>query len=170
MDREGLSVSATGGIVIREGAKLCAGSGGAACGAAAVVVVGGVSIYVGGEIYDACKLPILDGLDRIFAEGAPDLPDDLVGEQDDKSGKTSGKRHVSGPLSPEHGGTGDAESDFGELGGTEGVIDIPRAGPGAKIAPNGIIYRPGNDKKGPRIDIPANGTKPPETLHYPTTG
>lgn len=42
-----------------------------------------------------------------------------------------------------------------------------------KIHPNMLmknsICSTGSDTSGPRIDIPANGSKPRETLHYPMT-
>lgn len=165
IDPYGESVSAVGGVIIGEGAKACVGSGGTACGAAAVVIVGGVSIYAGGAVYDTCSVPIGRGLDWVFAEEPPELPEDIVGEQDDKSGLSgSGGRHNSGPLDKENGGTGDPVKDFEKLGGP---TSTPTNDYGGKIAPNGIRYRPATPTKGPAIDIPANGTKPPETLHYP---
>lgn len=100
---------------------------------------------------------------KVDSSDAPDLPEGLVGEQDDKAGP-QGNRHNSGPLSEGAGGSGDADSDFETLnsGGTVEVTDD-----GTKVAENGVRLRPGTDKKGPRIDIPAKGEKPHETLHYP---
>lgn len=37
---------------------------------------------------------------------------------------------------------------------------------GSRVGENGIILRPGKEGTGPRIDIPANGEKPRETLDY----
>jgi RHS repeat-associated protein len=102
-------------------------------------------------------------------QGAPpDVPSGLVGEQDGKGG-ASGSRHNSGPLSPKNGGTGDAGKDFEKLtGGKSGPApedkDYP---PGTQIGTNGITLRPGTNTNGPRIDVPAKGDKPAETLHYP---
>lgn len=41
---------------------------------------------------------------------------------------------------------------------------------GTQVAPNGVRHRPGDDVQGPRIDIPANGSRPPETIHFPLGG
>lgn len=100
------------------------------------------------------------------APAAPDLPGGFVGVEDSKSGYT-GKRKNSGPLDPEHGGTGNAADDFEVLtGGTR--APVPDSYPeGTVMGGNGVTLRPETDKNGPRIDIPANGDKPPEALHYP---
>jgi len=106
--------------------------------------------------------------DQPQAEQSPGLPGGLVGEQDDRAGR-SGNRHVSGPLAGEHGGAGDADTDFETLtGGRSGPAPGDRGYPeGTRVGENGIAIRPGTDEKGPRIDIPANEDKPHETLHYP---
>jgi hypothetical protein len=39
--------------------------------------------------------------------------------------------------------------------------------PGTQVGDNGIRLRPARGNSGPRIDIPVNGGKPHETLHYP---
>lgn len=96
-------------------------------------------------------------------EGSPPLPGGLVGVQDGISG-VRGKRTNSGPLAPEHGGTDDAGKDFGKLTGGKSTTD----GSGGLVGENGIRYRPAVGGNGPRIDIPANGDKPHETLHYPS--
>jgi len=100
-------------------------------------------------------------------ESAP-LPEGLVGTQDVKSG-LFGKTHDSGPLAPENDGTGNDEKDFERLtGGKSGPAPEGKGyPPGTRVGDNGISHRPATDKKGPRIDIPANGNKPAETLHYP---
>ena len=96
----------------------------------------------------------------------PPVPGGLVGDQSDPRAGQPGKRHTSGPLTPGNGGTGNAQDDFDHLtGGTgkpfpEGV----KRPPGSLVGDNGIWIRPGKD--GPRIEVPANGSKPPETLHY----
>lgn len=89
--------------------------------------------------------------------------DGLVGEQDSKAGPRGG-RHVSGPLTPENGGTRNPEQDWEVITGGDYVRD-PNSG--HLIGPNGEHYRPGKTGEGPRIDIPASGEKPHETLHYP---
>ena len=38
---------------------------------------------------------------------------------------------------------------------------------GQLVCPNGVRIRPGRRGRGPRIDIPANGGKPHETIHFP---
>jgi RHS repeat-associated protein len=102
----------------------------------------------------------------VTAAPAVPLPSGLVGTQDDKSGQ-SGGRIVNGPLDPAHGGVGDAGKDFDTLtGGKSGPAPTGSTLPaGSQVGDNGIVLRPGQD--GPRIDIPANGDKPRETLHYP---
>ena len=97
---------------------------------------------------------------------APELPTDLVGDQsDDRAGQSRGKRHNSGPLTPENGGSGNAEDDFEKLtGGTGKPVEGRKEG--TRKGDNGVTIRPGKEGEGLRIDIPANGDKPPETLHY----
>ncbi len=105
-------------------------------------------------------------IQAVTNDEATPLPDGLVG--DSPSGP-KGKRRNSGPLTPENGGTGNAEEDFGTLGG--GTSEPASTGDGmpdgSQVAPNGTRFRPGTETKGPRIDVPANGDKPHETLHYP---
>ncbi|CAB0150932.1 hypothetical protein PSI9734_01371 [Pseudidiomarina piscicola] len=99
----------------------------------------------------------------------PDVPDVLVGDQsDDRAGSNkSGRRHTSGPLTPENGGTGDYEADLETLtGGTSPAGDEDSAPPGSQVGENGIFGRPDNSTGGASIDIPAKGDKPHETLHY----
>lgn len=102
------------------------------------------------------------------APKSPAAPGGLVGEQDAGS-RTQGGRHNSGPLAPENGGTGNAEEDFGNLtgGASSPAPDGSRLPAGSQVGENGVIYRPGTGSSGPRIDIPASGDKPHETLHYP---
>ena len=101
-----------------------------------------------------------------LASDSTDLPTDLVGDQsDDRAGKSRGKRHNSGPLTSENGGTGNPEEDFDTLTGGTGKPAEGRK-EGTIIGENGVTIRPGKEGEGPRIDIPANGEKPPETLHY----
>jgi len=95
----------------------------------------------------------------------PPLPEGLVGTQDEKAGPAR-RRHNSGPLDPSHGGTGDATKDFDILTGGQNEPAGDRFPPGTLIGPNDITLRPGSGDAGPRIDIPGNGSKPHETLHY----
>jgi RHS repeat-associated protein len=101
-------------------------------------------------------------------EKSPEVPKELVGQKDGVGGER-GRRVNSGPLTPEHGGTGDSEKDFGKLtGGKFNPAPADKGYPeGTRVGENGISHRPATDKSGPRIDIPANGDKPHETLHYP---
>jgi hypothetical protein len=96
------------------------------------------------------------------------LPSGLVGTQDDKSGP-SGGRHLSGPLDPAHGGSGDAGKDFGTLTGGKSGPAAPgdRYPAGTQVGDNKVALRPDTSNSGPRIEIPANADKPHETLHYP---
>lgn len=105
----------------------------------------------------------------IYNESARNLglPADLIGTQD-AGARQQGNRHNSGPLDPSNGGTGNSQQDFDRL--TGGVSGPAPEGssypPGTLIGENGIVFRPGEKDTGSRIDIPANGTKPHETLHY----
>jgi filamentous hemagglutinin len=103
------------------------------------------------------------------ADNVPPLPDVLVGDQSDpRAGPNrGGTRHTSGPLKPEHGGTGDFQADLDRLtGGARPWQPGDKAPPGSLVGANGIFGRP-NSSGGQSIDIPANGTRPHETLHYP---
>jgi hypothetical protein len=98
---------------------------------------------------------------------SPPLPDKLVGVKDDKSA-TQGNRENRGPLAPENGGAGNAGKDFDHLtGGKSGPApEGSKYPPGTLVGENGVAIRP-DGKSGPRIDIPANGDEPHETVHYP---
>ena len=107
--------------------------------------------------------------DRMFSD-APSIPDVLVGDQSDSRAgpNRDGTRHTSGPLSPDHGGTGDFQADLDTLtGGSRPWQSGDRAPPGSLVGENGIFGRPNNSGGGQSIDIPANGNRPHETLHYP---
>ena len=104
-----------------------------------------------------------DNSSAVQPKQSPDLPKGLVGDQSDQRSGQRGKRHNSGSLLPENGGTGNAETDFDHLTGGTGQAD-PKTG--HIIGDNGVRYRPGKSSEGPRIVIPANGGKPHETLHY----
>jgi RHS repeat-associated protein len=107
-------------------------------------------------------------LSEVADNTAPPIPGDLVGDQSsDSAGLTkNGKRHTSGPMTPENGGTGDASKDFDKLTGGRSQPAGGTYPPGTLVGPNGVVLRPGQKGSGPRIDIPGNGSKPPETLHY----
>jgi RHS repeat-associated protein len=101
---------------------------------------------------------------------APSLPDVLVGDQSDpRAGPNrSGRKHTSGRLTPTNGGTGDFQNDLDKLtGGVRPWQEGDKAEPGSLVGPNGIFGRPKNSSGGQSIDIPANGNKPHEILHYP---
>jgi len=130
-----------------------------------------------GEKLKSSRLPgfmgVVQSLGNIMASESgrakPSLPSGLVGDQSDpRAGlNPSGKKHTSGPLKPEFGGTGDFVADLEKLtGGTRPWQSGDRAPPGSLIGENGIFGRP-NSSGGQSIDIPANGNKPHETLHYP---
>ena len=96
--------------------------------------------------------------------GTTPVPTGLVGTD---PSPTKGRTN-SGPLAPDNGGSGDAGKDFGTLtGGKGGAPQGSTYPPGTQVGDNGIALRPAAGKSGPRIDIPANGSKPHETLHYP---
>jgi RHS repeat-associated protein len=87
------------------------------------------------------------------------LPDGLIGGDPRPGG---GRTNTTAPNGA------DPESVFGGLTGGQPPTVLPD---GTKIGPNGIRLRPGRtlpngDKKGPRIDVPGNGDKPPETIHW----
>ncbi|NVD69567.1 hypothetical protein HUX88_03220 [Duganella sp. BJB1802] len=137
---------------------------------------------IGSAIYNAANDQGKNASDAVSSDAGkqadtnsvPPVPGDYVGDQGDKRAGTSesGKRHTSGPLTPENGGTGDAEKDFDKLTGGTGKpfpdSDGRSTKPGYVIGDNGIWMRPGskNPGDGPRIEIPGNGNKLPETLHY----
>jgi RHS repeat-associated protein len=112
---------------------------------------------------------VSDGLrsigDKLFNK-APPVPTEPVGTPPRTPGK--GGQIQSGPLHPDHGGTGDADADHDHLTGGTGRPNESGGRPaGTRVGENGIQIWPGKTGQGPRIDIPANGAKPGETLHYP---
>jgi RHS repeat-associated protein len=97
---------------------------------------------------------------------APPLPTGPVGTPPHTEGK--GGQIQSGPLHPNHGGSGNPHRDHDHLtGGTGKPNNTGGRPPGTRVGDNGIQIRPGKPGQGPRIDIPPNGPKPGETLHYP---
>jgi len=134
---------------------------GPACpvGAVAGAVIGTVVLIAGAVIIDHA----LNEASDTDSKSGPDVPEDLVGEDQ----RPTKGRVNSGPLAPENGGTGTAEGDFevltgGQSGPAKEDLGLPE---GSRQGDNGVIIRPG--RNGPRIDIPASGDKPHETLHFP---
>jgi RHS repeat-associated protein len=88
---------------------------------------------------------------------APALPTGLVGEKPRQTGKSGGTAI----------GTSLPADRFPE---TVKELTGESLGPpdknGRRVSPNGVAVRP-NGKDGPRIDVPGNGTKPPEIIHFP---
>ncbi|MDP4076703.1 RHS repeat-associated core domain-containing protein [Acidovorax sp. A1169] len=114
------------------------------------------------------------GWNWMLSEGGggsvPPLPNDLVGDQGDpRAGPNrGGGKHTSGPLRPDLGGNGNFLDDLDVVtGGTRPWRPGDKAPPGSLVGENGIFGRPSNSGGGQSIDIPANGNKPHETLHYP---
>ena len=119
---------------------------------------------------DTLSQPLQAGLNWILSTGAPSLPDALVGDQNDPRAvpNKGGTKWTSGPLTPANGGVGDYQTDLDKLtGGTRPQRPGDSAPPGSQVGTNGIFGRPQNSSGGKSIDIPANGGKPHETLHYP---
>ena len=97
----------------------------------------------------------------------PALPEGLVGDQSSPLAGQKGNRHSSGKLAPENGGTGNFEEDLGTLAGPVRPWQPGDSAPsGTLVGENGVFGRPGNGAKRPRIEIPKNGDKPHEGLHY----
>jgi RHS repeat-associated protein len=87
----------------------------------------------------------------------PELPSDLVGDSPRPTGKNGGE--AIGTSLPS-----DKFADVVEKL-TGGTLSPPNE-KGRSVAPNGVAVRTGG-KAGPRIDVPANGSKPPEIIHFP---
>jgi RHS repeat-associated protein len=86
----------------------------------------------------------------------PELPTDLTGENPVQG---SGNR-INTDL------PGNSRGIFDSLGGGRATT-LPN---GHQVAPNNVRFRPGNETTGPRIDIPAHGSRPHETIHFPPGG
>jgi len=138
-------------------------TGGRAAGAAACAELGPLAIVcgaAGGRIGAAIGSDIEDWLrggtivwNENTASSVPPLPDGLVGQNPDQQG-----RRVNTDL---------PATDF------PGVVQDLTGGnvspddKGHMCCSNGVRIRPGEGSGGPRIDIPANGTKSHETIHFP---
>lgn len=163
-------VDPTGAVGEQALSRGCTGGAAPACAAAlsAGVVVCMISPECRGWLGNNWQRLVTSTVSWTEESGAPTvpLPDQPVGDNP-QPGRTGG-RLVSGPLTPENGGTGDPEKDFDVLtGGTGKPNDSGGRPAGTKIGDNAVQLRPGIKGNGPRIDIPANGDKLPETLHCP---
>jgi RHS repeat-associated protein len=108
-----------------------------------------------GDTNDTCPCPALPHVSNSEADSGetPPVPSGLVGQNP----RSSSGRRTNTDL------PGGAEELFGELSGGN-YETLPD---GTRRAANGVQIRPGSDGSGPRIDIPGNGNKPPETIHFP---
>ncbi len=88
------------------------------------------------------------------SQGVPELPTDLVG---DNAADSTGKRKNT-----------DLPSDSFEETLKKLTGGVVQEDGGRQVCPNGVQIRPGKSGEGPRIDVPANGDKPPETIHFPS--
>ncbi|WP_350016393.1 RHS repeat-associated core domain-containing protein [Rhodanobacter sp. IGA1.0] len=129
----------------------------------------------GGPYYTDTSNEILSSdLSKLQKDGppqcvAPALPTTLVGDTaDPRAGSNrSGTKFTSGNLLPKFGGVGDYQSDLKTLAGdTRLQVTGDSAPPGSQVGANGVFGRSPNSSGGKSIDIPANGDKPHETLHY----
>ncbi|OQW62895.1 MAG: hypothetical protein BVN28_04890 [Nitrospira sp. ST-bin4] len=112
-------------------------------------------IAVGGIIAGGIVGQIISNV--INSQGSssvPDLPTDIVGNNRRPS---SGKTVNTDLPADRFPGTVD------DLTGGNTTVDPD----GRQVCPNGVRVRPGKSGQGPRISIPANGPKPPETIHFP---
>ncbi|MDF4004459.1 RHS repeat-associated core domain-containing protein [Luteibacter sp. PPL201] len=88
---------------------------------------------------------------------APTLPTGLIGDSPRATGKSGGTAVGTSLPSDKFADTVKAL--------TGGTLTTPDS-KGRSIAPNGVSVRTGG-KDGPRIDVPANDSKPPEIIHFP---
>jgi RHS repeat-associated protein len=108
-------------------------------------------IAIGGVIAGGIVGQIIS---NIINSNVPDLPTDIIGNNPEPS---TGKRTNT-----------DLPADrfpdiVDDLTGGSTKTD-PK---GNQVCPNGVRIRPGKPGQGPRVDIPGNGPKPPETIHFP---
>jgi RHS repeat-associated protein len=156
-------------------AILVAGAASIACDLYCADVANGIGNLVGAAAQGAKG--VYDAVRGLFNEAkpadkptpnkeSPPAPGQIVGTPPND---VRGNRTNSGPLAPEHGGTGDSGADFDHLtGGNHGPAPADSSLPeGSRVGENGVILRPPKGRSGTRIDIPAAGDKPHETLHYP---
>lgn len=151
---------ATGGVcIVATPALVIAG---AVIGATANVALGEAADLIGWNLAESATNAD-NGSDPTSAAEAniedartPDLTTDLTGKNPRES---SGKR-VNTDL------PGGSQDVFDSLSGGKSTTQDD----GTQVAPNGVRLRPGRNGNGPRIDIPGNGPRPPETIHFPPGG
>jgi RHS repeat-associated protein len=136
---------------------LAAGAGGYRAGVAIGAAITAYTLArhgttLGGLIYEVLNE---SGAEDVASsdDGVPKLPTDLVG---DNARDSSGKRKNTDLPADRF---PDVINDL--TGGRLSDSD------GTQVCPNGVRIRPGRSGEGPRVDIPANGPKPPETIHFP---
>jgi RHS repeat-associated protein len=139
----------------------CTGMSGGGCALGMPAgIVGGAALgaMVGGFGYDAiAKISsVLSSSANAEGTAAPDLPTGLTG---DNPRQGSGNR-INTDL------PGGAQDVFDRLGGGKATTHND----GTQVAPNGVRLRPEKNGQGPRVDIPANGSRPHETIHFPPGG
>ena len=150
---------AGGGSVATAASLSGAGAIGAVAGAAPVVglgVIGGVLLrpaFAGAGMVTTGRGVGTWASESTGAGAVPDLPSGLTGENP-RDG--TGKR-INTDL------TGGADEVFDRLTGGHSRT-LPD---GTKVEPNGVRLRPGTENSGPRVDIPAKGQRPHETIHFP---
>jgi RHS repeat-associated protein len=136
--------------------------GGVVYGVAAGLVAIGVCVEACGKIQRGIESAAVSTINTIknlvqTNEAVPALPGELVGDDPKATGKNGGT--AIGTSLP-GGKFADTVKDL--TGDSLGAPDSK----GRSVSPNGVSVRTGG-KSGPRIDIPANGTKPPEIIHFP---
>jgi RHS repeat-associated protein len=119
------------------------------------VVIGGAALsdFLFGTSAVAAAYGIWKTWSILNSDSTPPLPDDLVGDNP-RPTKTRTNTDLPASAFP--------QTVKGLTGGN--VSEDPDNG--HMCCDNGVRIRPG-DGGGPRIDIPANGAKPPETIHFP---
>jgi len=126
---------------------------------ATVLVAAGVCKVACGRVKDGIENGVKQVWEKIASnnEEAPALPTGIVGDEPRATGKYGGKAIGTSLPSDKFADT------VKEL--TGGVVSTPDS-KGRSTSPNGVSVRTGG-KDGPRIEVPANGEKPPEIIHFP---
>jgi hypothetical protein len=86
----------------------------------------------------------------------PDIPDKIIGDNPKPASGSGSRVNTDRPA-------GSFAGTVEELTGGQLTPDPDR--PGHLCCSNGVRVRPSS--QGPRIDVPANGPKPHETIHFP---
>lgn len=119
------------------------------------IAMPGIGTVAGGIVGGVVGYFVFDAVLNSTAENPPQLPEDITGHNPrPSSGKTTNT-----DLPPE---------EFGDVVDrlTGGITQEGEGG--VRVCPNGVQIRPEvPGVKGPRIDIPAFGGRPPETIHFP---